>query len=204
MSTNAKEKILEAADELFGEIGFDATTTREIAERANVNKALIHYHFQSKQGLLTELLDRYYVKLGQQLQSTLSQDVTLRERLQTLIDAYVDFLIENRNFGRIVQREAAGGAHLDRIATHMTPLFDLGIRALKDVYPKTKKGETAAEHLLVSYYGAIISYFTYDELLSRLLNKDPMSKALVKERKLHLSWLANVLIDSVENGPPEK
>jgi AcrR family transcriptional regulator len=43
--------ILEAADELFAEVGFDATTTREIATRAGVNEALIHYHYEGRDEL---------------------------------------------------------------------------------------------------------------------------------------------------------
>ena len=56
---SARDQILEAADHLFGEYGFDATATRHIAERCGVNKALIHYHFSNKQGLFEAVLDRY-------------------------------------------------------------------------------------------------------------------------------------------------
>ncbi len=199
MGKTAKEKILEAADELFGTVGFDAATTREIAEKSGANKALIHYHFQSKQGLLTELLDRYYRKLGEKIEGALilEDKGSTRDRLLGLVDVYVDFLIENRNFGRIVQREAAGGAHVERIAGHMAPLFSIGIQTLKSVYPRTQAGEAAAEHLLISFYGAIISYFTYGELISRLLDDDPMSQAAIDLRKRHLKWIASTLIDSV-------
>jgi AcrR family transcriptional regulator len=53
--SDTKEKILQAADELFGRLGYDAATTREIAERCQVNKALIHYHFKNKEGLLASV-----------------------------------------------------------------------------------------------------------------------------------------------------
>ncbi len=202
MNKNAKERILSAADELFGTVGFDAATTREIAEKSGVNKALIHYHFQSKQGLLTELLDRYYSKLGGKLAKALTQDGDIKTRLLSLIDVYIEFLVENRNFGRIVQREAAGGAHMERIAGHMAPIFSMGIQTLKDVYPKTQQGEAAAEHLLISFYGAIISYFTYGELISQLLGDDPMSDESIVRRKQHLKWMASTLLDSVEGEAP--
>lgn len=198
---NAKEKILDAADRLFGNSGFDATSTREIAELSGVNKALIHYHFQSKEGLLTELLDRYYQRLAETVKDTFVMESGLRERLLALVDTYMEFLEKNRNFGRIVQREAAGGNHIDRIAGHMVPLFEIGSQALKTAYPATKKGDLSAEQLLVSFYGAVISYFTYGDMLNRLLGDDPMSPGRFKERKRHMHRLAEILIDSVSGEP---
>ncbi|GAA4619706.1 TetR/AcrR family transcriptional regulator [Saccharopolyspora hordei] len=55
---SARERILEAAGELFAEHGFEATPTSRIAERAEVPKGLIHYYFRRKQDLLTALVDR--------------------------------------------------------------------------------------------------------------------------------------------------
>ncbi|MER7010038.1 helix-turn-helix domain-containing protein [Saccharopolyspora sp. NPDC000359] len=55
---SARERILEAAGELFAEHGFEATPTSRIAERAEVPKGLIHYYFRRKQDLLTALVDQ--------------------------------------------------------------------------------------------------------------------------------------------------
>lgn len=198
----AREKILKAADSLFGELGFDASSTREIAERCGVNKALIHYHFKSKDGLLECLLDDYYAKLGTTLQGVLTADTDVRERMLTLIDSYVDFLQENSNFARIVQREASGGRHIDRIRSHMSPLFALGRRVLMDTFPGTKSGELAAEQLMISFYGMIIGYYNYAGVVSHLMSSDPMSKANTKKRKKHLRRMVEIVLEAVdgENG----
>jgi TetR/AcrR family transcriptional regulator, regulator of cefoperazone and chloramphenicol sensitivity len=50
----AKQRLLEAAEEIFAEKGFTATTIRELAERANVNIAAINYHFGDKERLYIE------------------------------------------------------------------------------------------------------------------------------------------------------
>lgn len=55
---SARERILAAAEELFAELGFDATPTSRIAERANVPKGLVHYYFRRKPDLLVALIDR--------------------------------------------------------------------------------------------------------------------------------------------------
>lgn len=195
---NAREKILQAADELFGEGGFDATTTREIADHCGVNKALIHYHFKSKDALLVAVLDRYYDKLGDTLRGTLLDEGDLRQRIHRLVDVYVDFLAENRSFSRIVQREASGGKHVDRVSERMVPLFQLGTSLLHEIYPSTREGEMAAYQLLVSVYGMVISYFTYGNVLEHLVGGDLMSVEALDQRKRHLCRVIDVVIDSVE------
>ena len=84
----AREQILDAADQMFGKVGFEAATTREIAELSGVNKALIHYHFKSKDQLFTSVLDRYYEKLTALLMKNLSSKGSAEKRLASLVDVY--------------------------------------------------------------------------------------------------------------------
>ncbi|KLU61013.1 biofilm operon icaADBC HTH-type negative transcriptional regulator IcaR [Peptococcaceae bacterium CEB3] len=53
----AKQKIMDAAREIFAEKGFDGARVDEIAKRAQVNKALIYYYFESKEQILEELME---------------------------------------------------------------------------------------------------------------------------------------------------
>ncbi len=196
---NAESKILEAADDLFGDVGFDATTTREIAERAGVNKALIHYHFSSKDGLLESLLDRYYDQLAETLGAFLeTPEGDLRIRFGDLIDAYLEFLIQNRNFSRIVQREASGGRHMAQIQNRMLPLFQMAIGAFNERFPASVDSDLAAPDLLTSFYGMIISTFTYSGVLERLLGADPLSPENFEQRKLHLRAMLDITVEALE------
>ncbi len=198
MSTTTRDKILMAADHLFGQGGFDATTTREIAERSQVNKALIHYHFKNKEGLLASVLDRYYEKLAQTLTDSLQATGTLRSRMLQLLDTYIDFLGQNRNFNRIVQREASGGKHMDRIIAHMTPLFQLAISVVQGAYPSTRSGEMAASQLLVSFYGMCITYFTYNKMIEELTGTNPLSEESIVARKRHLARMVDIMVEAIE------
>lgn len=53
-----KAKILDAAEKLFGQHGFDATSLREITNEAQVNLAAVNYHFQSKESLIDAVIVR--------------------------------------------------------------------------------------------------------------------------------------------------
>lgn len=56
---DTRTKLLNAAKELFAEKGFDGASIRDIADRANVNKSLVHYHFKNKLNILNELAELY-------------------------------------------------------------------------------------------------------------------------------------------------
>ena len=58
MSRDTKTEILDAAERLFAEKGFDGTAIREITRAANVNVAAIHYHYGSKEEVLRGVTDR--------------------------------------------------------------------------------------------------------------------------------------------------
>jgi AcrR family transcriptional regulator len=73
-SLETRNAILQAACELFGEYGFNAVSTRMIADKAGVNLAGIHYHFHSKGGLYEEAL-----KAAHSLEEPLSIDRLLEE-----------------------------------------------------------------------------------------------------------------------------
>ena len=178
-------------------MGYDAATTREIAEQSGVNKALIHYHFGSKEALLEIILERYYLQLTSVLGDAIQGGGRFRERTRKLIDAYTDFLDEHRNFTRTVLREASGGRHVERVRGFMVPIFKMGMDFMHDEFPHTRSGDFSAEQLLVSFYGMIISYFTYRDVLGFLTGKDPMSKKELERRKKHLYRMLDMVEEAL-------
>lgn len=197
----AREAILSAADQMFGDVGFDAASTREIAEISGVNKALIHYHFKTKEMLLASVLDDYYARLSEALLPALTApEAPLPDRLRALVTAYVDFLGRHPRFCRIVQREASGGRNAGLIRDRMAPLFQLGREVITAHFPRTAAGDLAAEHLLVSVYGLIITYFTYSDVIEPLIGSDPLSETNLAARRRHVLRLVDILIAAIAAG----
>ena len=197
---NAREEILNAADKLFGRVGFDAATTREIAEISGVNKALIHYHFKSKDALFVAVLDRYYQLLDEILQSVIRKECGIRDKMRALIDAYVDFLSRNINFSRIMQRESSSGKHMERIGNHLVPMFQVGVGLLEDAFPGTESGDMSAHHLLVSFYGITVTYFTYSGVIKRLLERNPLCNEELESRKRHLYKMLDIILEGIKDS----
>lgn len=201
---NARDEILAAADRLFGEQGFENASTRHIAELSGVNKALIHYHFKNKDALFEAVLDRYYQRLNTLLLETLTRPGNLRDRLHRLIDVYSSFLAENHNFSRIVQRESAGGRHFDRIRDHLVPTFKSALEMMQNEFPASRGGDLAAYQLLISFYGMIIGYFTFSDMVAHLVGRDPLSASELAARSRHLNRMADISLDALKaSGPSE-
>lgn len=187
-----RAKILAATDELFGALGFDGTSTRDIAERSGVNKALIHYHFGSKDELLLALLDDYYARLTAALTAAMKRRTTLEEQALDVLDAYADFLAQNRTFCSIVQREVASGHHVERIVAGTLPSLQLGTAWLGQLGEDAPAG-LELEQVLTSVYGMVVTYFTYGRVLEGLMGKDPFSKEALEARKRHVRHVVRLL-----------
>ena len=192
-SMKTRERILQAADELFGMVGFESTTTREIVERSGVNKATMYYHFSGKQELLECLLDDYYERLNRSLQTALQEGEDLKARLINVIDGYMDFLAENRNFMLIVQREAASGRFVERMADHLAPLLQIGEDLLRNAFPRSSNPTVESHHVLISFFGMIVSYFAYSDVIERLIQRDPLAREEIQNRKRHLRDMVDIV-----------
>lgn len=198
---HTRSKILGAADHLFGTLGFDATTTRDIAARSGVNKALIHYHFGSKDDLLELLLDGYYARLTQALVAALGRRTAMDEQAEDVVDAYSDFLAENRAFCSIAQREIASGRHVERIVERTLPSFRLGVEWLRGVAPQAPPG-LELNHVMTSVYGMVITYFTHGRVLQRLDAVDPFCAEALESRKRHVRRVVALLFREMTQTSP--
>jgi len=58
-ASERRKEILDAADELFGIKGFDATSTADILERVKIARGTLYYHFKSKEDIMDALIERY-------------------------------------------------------------------------------------------------------------------------------------------------
>ncbi len=97
--TETREKILDAARELFIEEGFDGVTMRKIAERIEYSPTAIYMHFADKAQLFLEICHEDFRRLAQSLVG-LTQVPDPVERLRRIGDAYVEFGLQNPNHYR--------------------------------------------------------------------------------------------------------
>jgi TetR/AcrR family transcriptional regulator len=80
------------ARQVLAERGFGGATIREIAERASVNPALLHYYFGTKAGLNQAVIGRVYERLRQQLALRVNDHATAQEQLVRLVRGYIQVI----------------------------------------------------------------------------------------------------------------
>jgi AcrR family transcriptional regulator len=109
------DRILAAAALEFSERGFAGARVDRIARRAHVNKAMIYYHFKSKQALYRTLLRRTFSLAAERMQAIAASPAAPQEKLDQVLSAFAALIREQSFFPAIMLREVAeGGAHLDR------------------------------------------------------------------------------------------
>ena len=101
-----KEHIIDAAIELFAEKGFEGTSIRDLAAKADVNVAMINYYFGSKEKLFECILKQKAAYTRDILEEIVNNDaLTDIEKLDKIIDNYVLRLFCNRKFHRVIHHE---------------------------------------------------------------------------------------------------
>ena len=158
-NTEKKELIIQAAERLFGAEDFDAVSVRDIAREAGANVAMISYYFGSKEKLYEEVIRRRMDLNQSILKEIVTRKVSNWERVQIIIDHYVDTKFNNREFQKIMNREMSTDTrpHLrnlivDRIRMNremMMGLLEDGIRK------KEFRKDVDIEMLLLNFFASM-------------------------------------------------
>jgi AcrR family transcriptional regulator len=106
--SDKREHILIVAEELFAEKGFDGTSVRDIAQQAGVNLAMISYYFGSKEKLLESLVElRASYAYGILEELNKDQSLSPWDKIDRLVDFYVDRVLNNLRFHNIMYQESS-------------------------------------------------------------------------------------------------
>ena len=109
------DRILAAAALEFADRGFAGARVDRIARRARVNKAMLYYHFQSKQELYRTILRRIFTEAAARMQAIAAGPGPAPNKIDRVVSAFAEFIRAHDVFPAIMLREVAeGGAHLDR------------------------------------------------------------------------------------------
>lgn len=138
-----KQRILDTAERLFGERGYDATSLRHIIADAGVNLAAVHYHFGSKEELLDEvvrrkagpvnevrlaLLDRIEAEAGR-------RPPAVEKVLEAFLGPMAEAAERNPQFVRLMGRMHAEGLIPEILRKHFQPVVARFLAALRRALP---------------------------------------------------------------------
>lgn len=97
-----REKLLEAATDLFNRKGYASTTVREIVEAAGVTKPVLYYYFGNKEGIYLDLMGSAFQSFDRLLEELGGQTGTVRERILRLADGSYELFQQHTTVIRLM------------------------------------------------------------------------------------------------------
>lgn len=178
-----RDRILEAALDLFSERSFKDATTREIARRAGVTQPLLNYHYRSKDDLWRAAVDALFARLRAAMADRHDglRDVDALTGAKLRVREFVIFSARNPQLHRIITQECkADGPRMDYLVeTHVRPLYEATTALFEQLARDGAVPPIPAPHLYYILTGAGPSMFVLGPECRRLSGLDPTSDAVV-------------------------
>lgn len=90
-----EEKIFEAATDVFVEKGMDGSRMQDIADRAGINKALLHYYYRTKERLFNAVFEKIAGKIFARFAPVLDENISLEDKIRFFYREHLSFLQNN-------------------------------------------------------------------------------------------------------------
>ena len=195
---NTEGQILDAAKNVFQSKGMDGARMQEIADKAGINKAMLHYYYRSKQLLFEAVFKNAFGLLAPQLNAILNDDSSIEDKIRNFTANYIAFIIKHPYLPNFIIQE------LNR-----NPEFILKLKENKgfpniekfkiQVANDVKKGlikPISAEQLFINILALNIFPFVAKPLIMALTHTNDTSyKQLMENRKTEVS---NFIINSIK------
>ncbi|NTE05271.1 TetR/AcrR family transcriptional regulator [Agrobacterium tumefaciens] len=100
-----RQAIIDAAEKLFCETGYEGTSTRQISKESGANMAMINYYFGSKEGVFIEIMNGRIAAFSSQLKIINEDRISAVEKLHRVIEGYATRILSNPSFHKMMHRE---------------------------------------------------------------------------------------------------
>ncbi len=190
------ERILDAAENLFAEKGYSATSLGDVADRVGIRSPSLYNHFRNKEALYAAVLERLLEVFGAPMAELKDQAIT-RERIYQWLEKIVRMHHERPNLARLLQHAAlSGGPQTNALIERLfSPMFDRAEAADADVSFE-KVGLDLQPWAVMALNNMVMSYITMAPMYRDLLGEDPFSPEALEKQLALILRLAHLVIDS--------
>lgn len=184
---STEERIKQAARNVFYRKGFAATRTRDIAEEADINLALLNYYFRSKQKLFDIIVIEALSNFVKTIQFVLNDEETsLEEKIQDLANNYIDFIREEPHVPTFIVTEIRNNPKelLNKLPVREILSKSVCFRQYREAVKLGRINEPKPLHFLMNLIGLIVFPFIAKPLIMEANNfKASAFDQLMQERK---------------------
>ena len=190
---STEDKILLAASKVFTEKGFSGTRTRDIADEAGINLALLNYYFRSKEKLFDQVMKVKIVLLfGQIIPIVTNQKTSLDEKIDLATEKYFEILSKNPNLPLFIISE------IQKKNSDITTYLPIE-KVVKDAHIikqiQERKPDANPFHFLINYLSMTVFPFVARPILNgfNVMNEVEFKTFVNERRKLIPVWIKAML-----------
>jgi AcrR family transcriptional regulator len=191
---STEEKIKQAAQKVFTQKGFAASRTRDIAEEAGINLALLNYYFRSKEKLFEIVMRETMLQFVSAIKGIFNNEETsLIEKVTRMAESYINLFKDNPNIPLFVLSEVR--RHPEKF------MINMGIKSVlheshffRQIMAATK-GRMHPMHFMMNLMGLIVFPFVASPLLKGLgdLDAGAFDQLMLERKKMIPIWIDSML-----------
>jgi AcrR family transcriptional regulator len=194
VDTTTEEKIKEAARTIFHKKGYAATRTRDIAEEAGINLALLNYYFRSKEKLFDIIMFETVSGFFQRMVSVLNDEhSSLDQKVEVIVSNYIDFVTKEPCIPIFILSELRGNASglLERLPYIQIIFSSVFLKQYQEAVEEGEITEPNPLQFLINLLGLVIFPFIAKPLLQEVsgANEIQFDKMMQERKKLIPVWV---------------
>ncbi len=187
VDTTTEEKIKEAARVVFYKKGYAATRTRDIAEEAGINLALLNYYFRSKEKLFGIIMLETVTGFMQTMVTVLNDEKSsLEKKVELVAFNYIDFISKEPNIPMFMLSELRNNVNglLEKLPIKQIVMNSMFFKQHQEAVAKGKITEPNPLHFLMNLLSLVVFPFIAQPLMQGVSGAtDKEFNQLMQERK---------------------
>ena len=176
-----KDHILDVAEKIFADMGYDGASTRLISGEAGVNMAMLNYYFGSKEGLYLAVFERKISAFRTLIQNIGSDEsMSAWDKMELCIDKYVERIIANNCFQKLINREMTLSKRTD-LTDKMSDILMTNVHEFKKILQEGVNSglfdkDIDQEFVIMTIFGTKNYIINSPMISSRLLGHDTLDE----------------------------